>query len=101
MPPQSKYPGVYVEEVSSGSHTISGVATSNTAFIGRTSAGAFNQAIPVASFADFERSFGGLVADQELGYAVQQFFVNGGRWACVTRVSGASGAEFLQGLHSL
>ncbi|MDE3084952.1 MAG: hypothetical protein KGJ37_07040, partial [Verrucomicrobiota bacterium] len=40
----------------------------------------------VLSFADFERKFGGLAADSELGYAVQQFFNNGGSQAYVVRV---------------
>ena len=35
MPVTLSYPGVYIEEVSSGVRTITGVATSITAFIGR------------------------------------------------------------------
>ena len=37
MPVQLSYPGVYVEEVPSGVRTITGVATSVTAFVGRAS----------------------------------------------------------------
>ena len=36
MPVTLTYPGVYIEEVPSGVRTITGVATSITAFIGRT-----------------------------------------------------------------
>ena len=35
MPVTLSYPGVYIEEVSSGVRTITGVATSITAFVGR------------------------------------------------------------------
>lgn len=35
MPVTLSYPGVYIEEVPSGVRTITGVATSITAFIGR------------------------------------------------------------------
>ena len=36
MPTLTTYPGVYIEELSSGVHTITGVATSITAFVGYT-----------------------------------------------------------------
>jgi phage tail sheath protein FI len=39
MPGQVSYPGVYIEEVSSGVHTIVGVATSIAAFLGRAASG--------------------------------------------------------------
>src|SRR5262245_2363049 len=92
MPATVTYPGVYIEEVPSGVHTISGVATSITAFVGYTSRGLDNRAKHIFSFADFERSFGGLAADSELSYAVQQFFSNGGTEAYVVRVPKASDA---------
>lgn len=79
-------PGVYIEELSSGVHTITGVATSVTAFIGYTKRGLDNRAQQILSFADFERQFGGLAADSELSYAVQQFFANGGNQAYIVRV---------------
>src|ERR1017187_2059931 len=86
MPVQVSYPGVYVEEIPSGVHTITGVATSVTAFVGYTSRGLDNRAQQILSFSDFERLFGGLAADSELSYAVQQFFNNGGSQAYVVRV---------------
>ena len=43
MPVTPTYPGVYVEEIPSGVRTIVGVATSITAFIGRTSRGPTNE----------------------------------------------------------
>lgn len=80
------YPGVYVQELESGVHAITGVATSITAFVGYTARGLDNRAKRILSFADFERYFGGLDADSELSYAVQQFFANGGNEAYVVRV---------------
>jgi len=94
MPATLTYPGVYIEEIPSGVHTITGVATSITAFVGYTASGLDNRAKRLFSFADFERTFGGLAADSELSYAVQQFFANGGTTAYVVRVpkNGASAA---------
>src|SRR5437762_10057424 len=94
MPVLTTYPGVYIEEVSSGVHSITGVATSIAAFVGYTARGLDNRATEIFSFADFERSFGGLAADSELSFAVQQFYQNGGANACVVRVpkSGANAA---------
>ena len=86
MPITPTYPGVYIEEIPSGVHAITGVATSITAFVGYTARGLDNRAAEIFSFADFERAFGGLAADSELSYAVQQFFQNGGNTACVVRV---------------
>ncbi|MEA2890752.1 MAG: uncharacterized protein QOI05_1545, partial [Bradyrhizobium sp.] len=39
MPAALSYPGVYIQEVPSGVRTITGVATSITAFVGRAAAG--------------------------------------------------------------
>ena len=90
MPITPTYPGVYIEEVPSGVRTISGVATSITAFVGHTARGLENRPTRLFSFADFERAFGGLAANSELSYAVQQFFDNGGSDAYVVRVTHAA-----------
>lgn len=86
MPVTLSYPGVYIEEVPSGVRTITGVATSITAFIGRALRGPVNDPTRVQSFAEFEREFGGLWRDSTLSYAVQQFFQNGGNDALIVRV---------------
>lgn len=86
MPVPTTYPGVYIEEVPSGVHTISGVATSVAAFVGYTARGRDNRAIRVLNFADFEKEFGGLARDSELSYAVSHFYANGGGEAWVVRV---------------
>ena len=87
MPTAVSYPGVYIEEVSSGVHTVTGVATSIAAFVGYTTQGPVNQAVNILNFGDFHRRFGGLSPDSEVSYAVQQFFSNGGSEAYVVRVA--------------
>src|SRR2546423_3340192 len=86
MPATLSYPGVYIEEISSGVHTITGVATSITAFIGRATRGPVNQAIVINSLGDFERIFGGLWLQSSLGYAVRDFYLNGGSQAIIVRL---------------
>lgn len=86
MPIAPTYPGVYIEEIPSGVHTITVVATSITGFVGRTLRGPLNAATRIQSFAEFERVFGGLALLSPLSYAVQQFFLNGGSDALVVRV---------------
>jgi phage tail sheath protein FI len=81
------YPGVYIEELPSGVHTITGVATSIAAFIGWAPQGPTNQAVLVQSFSDFGRQFGGLNSNSYLGYAVNQFFGNGGQQAYIVRLA--------------
>lgn len=86
MPTQVSYPGVYIEEVPSGVRTITGVATSITAFIGRTLKGPVNEPRVISNFGEFERQFGGLAADHTLAYAVRDFFGNGGATAIIVRL---------------
>lgn len=90
MPIQPTYPGVYIEEIPSGVRTITGVSTSIAAFIGYFKKGPVNTAVHIFSFGDFERVFGGLDSSSEAGYAIQQFFLNGGTQAHVVRVASGS-----------
>lgn len=87
MPDHPSHPGVYVEEIPPAETPIAGVATSITAFIGPARRGPVNRPVRVLSIADFEARFGGLSAAHETGYAVRQFFANGGREAWVVRVA--------------
>jgi phage tail sheath protein FI len=86
MPSALKYPGVYVEEIPSGVRTIVGVATSIAAFIGRAARGPVDDPVTITSWADYERIFGGLSIAYPLGYAVRDFYQNGGREALIVRV---------------
>jgi len=86
MPATLSYPGVYIEEIPSGVRTITGVATSITAFLGRARLGPTNEPVTINNFGDFERQFGGLAVDYPLSYAVRDFYLNGGSQALVVRL---------------
>lgn len=80
------YPGVYIEELPSGVHTITGVATSIAAFVGWADQGPTDKAVLVESWLDFQNQFGGLDLRSLLGYSVNQFFGNGGQQAYIVRL---------------
>ncbi|MBU6398889.1 MAG: phage tail sheath subtilisin-like domain-containing protein [Verrucomicrobia bacterium] len=86
MPVTVSYPGVYIEEIPSAVHTITGVATSIAAFIGWAPKGPTDQAALVQSWTEFQNQFGGLDSRSYLGYAVNQFFANGGQQAYIVRI---------------
>jgi len=86
------YPGVYIEEIPSGVRTITGVATSITAFIGRAQRGPVNRPVRVQSFAEFSRVFGGLWQPSRMSYAVNHFFQHGGADALIVRVHNGADA---------
>ena len=67
-------------------HTITGVATSITAFIGRARKGPVNEPKTINGLGDFERIFGGLWKESKLGFAVSDFFYNGGSQAIIVRL---------------
>jgi hypothetical protein len=90
MPSNLSYPGVYIEEVPSGVRSITGVATSITAFIGRALRGPTNDPVRVQSFAEYSRLFGGLWQPSTMSYAVLQFFQHGGSDALIVRVHNAA-----------
>ena len=92
MPVTPTYPGIYIEEILSNSHSITAAPTSVTVFIGythpfMTQPPHYGEAVEIFSFTDYEREFGGLfnvgwLAD-DVGRAVFQFFSNGGAVAYV------------------
>lgn len=94
MPVTVSYPGVYVQEIPSGQQTIGGVATSITAFVGRTYRGPVNQATTIFSFADYQRVFGGLSNGYPLSFAVRDFFQNGGSQGIIVRVYGPEWLDY-------
>ena len=95
MPSNLTYPGVYIEEIPSGVRTITGVSTSVTAFIGRARKGPDDRAVLIHNFTEFERIYGGLWRQSNLGYSVDQYFLNGGKDAVIVRVhNGAKNVEY-------
>ena len=94
MPVRPTYPGVYIEEIPSGVHTITGVATSIAVFIGRTKQGPLNTPVLCLNFSDFERVFSSEYPDSDMVRAIRLFFQNGGTQCYVTRIAdGATQSE--------
>ncbi len=67
-------------------NTIADAATSVAAFVGWASRGPIDRAALVQSFTGFQNQFGGLDSRSYLGYAVGQFFANGGQQAYIVRL---------------
>ena len=88
-------PGVFVEETSFPPKSIEEVSTSTTAFVGMTRRGG-TLPLLVASFAEFERAYGGLAplmiepGVNYLAYAARAFFEEGGVRLYVARVIATS-----------
>ena len=83
--------GIQLAQQSRDHRAIERVPTAVAAFVGRTLKGPVDQAVTIRSFSEFQQHFGGLWQPSSLAYAVEQFFENGGRAACIVRV--ANGAR--------
>jgi hypothetical protein len=81
-------PGVYMEEVSSGSKPIEAVGTAVAAFVGFAAKGPLNEPILVTNWTQYTATFGDFVADSYLAHAVYGYFLNGGGVAYVVRIGG-------------
>ena len=68
-----------------GMHPISGVSTTIVAFVGFTQDGPFSPTL-ITSFLEFSESFGSFAPNQNLAYAVQGFFLNGGVQCYILRL---------------
>ncbi len=95
--PEYLAPGVYVEEIDTGSKPIEGVSTSTAGMIGVTERGPVNVPILITGIGEYNRWFGGRlnIADYSdivtgphcyLPHAIEGFFTNGGKRVYVTRV---------------
>lgn len=89
MPGPYLYPGVYIEEIPSGVRPIAGASVSDTAFVDWFARGPVDRAVRITSLTEFETVFGGLHAASEASYAIQQYYVNGGKVSWVVRVLAA------------
>ena len=86
--PEYLSPGVYVEEVDSGTKSVEGVSTSTAGFLGETERGPVEPTL-VTSVSEFERTFGSSPRSSDLDVAVDGFFKNGGSRCYVGRVAAA------------
>jgi uncharacterized protein len=90
--PEYLAPGVYVEEVDTGSKPIEGVSTSTSGMVGVTAWGPEKIVTLVTGWADFQRQFGGYLEQRiydkawYLPHAVEGFFTNGGKRLYIVRV---------------
>jgi hypothetical protein len=74
---------------------IARAAAASTAFVGRTLRGPAGRPVRIRSFSEFSQIFGGLWQPSLLGYAVEQYFDNGGREAIIVRVVNGARAATL------
>jgi phage tail sheath protein FI len=88
--PQYLSPGVYVEEVDSGSRPIEGVGTAVAAFIGMAKGGPLNEPTLVTNWGQFTAVFGDFLEGSYLAHAVYGYFQNGGGSCYVIRVGAAA-----------
>jgi uncharacterized protein len=84
--PTLTYPGVYVQEISSGVRPITAASTSTAAFVGLAERGP-EEATRVTNWPEFLRLFGSFFADGYLAHSVFQYFNNGGRQCYIVRVT--------------
>src|SRR5262245_54572359 len=99
--PEYLAPGVYVEEVDTGSKPIEGVSTSTAGMLGVTERGPVNIPVLITSYGEYTRWFGERLNIQDfsnglndphcyLPHAVEGFFTNGGKRVYITRVLDAT-----------
>src|SRR2546422_9921676 len=88
------HPGVYIEEIPSGSKPIEGVATSVAAFIGYTTKGPLGEPVRITKYETYDDQFGGIrdtgrdaTKGDPMGHSVFAFFQNGGTTAYIVRIT--------------
>lgn len=86
--PSYLHPGVFVEEIPSGSKPIEGVATSNAVFIGYTTKGPISDPTLIYKWDDYVDTYGGIQSETDaMGLAVNMFYLNGGSAAYIARLA--------------
>lgn len=83
--PTLTYPGVYIQEISSGVRPIAVASTSTAAFVGLAEMGS-DQPTRVTNWTEFQRSYGSFTTLGYLAHSVFQFFNNGGTQCYIVRV---------------
>ncbi|GAB6907940.1 putative Phage tail sheath protein [Desulfosarcina cetonica] len=101
--PSYLHPGVYVEEIPSGVKPIEGVGTSTAAFVGYATKGPMAQPTLIYKWDTYDEQFGGLrdtgksAQGDPMGFAVYNFFLNGGTAAYIVRVTQDDSADTAEG----
>ncbi len=90
-------PGVYMEEVSSGSKPIEGVGTAVAAFVGFAEKGPVQTPTLVTNWTQFTHTFGDFVDGSYLAHAVYGYFLNGGGGAYIVRIGADDPADSANG----
>ena len=89
--PRYLHPGVYVEEIPSGSRPIEGVATSTVAFVGVTQRNSTHEPVLIGSVSEYMELFGPILTSSDvMGIAIQAYYRNGGGEAYICPLSIAS-----------
>jgi phage tail sheath protein FI len=92
--PSYLHPGVYLEEIASGSRPIEGVATSITAFVGFVLRNSNAEPTLIGNMDDYLQKFGPIVSPEDaMGHAVQAFYLNGGGTAYICPVIDGAAAN--------
>lgn len=86
-------PGVYVEEVESGSRPIEGVGTSIAAFVGFAQKGPFDEPTLITNWSQYVSTFGDFVDGTYLASSVYGFFSNGGGICYVVRIGDGTSVD--------
>ena len=86
-------PGVYVEEVDSGSRPIEGVGTAVAAFVGFAEKGPLQEPRLITNWTQFTSLYGDVVAGFHLAHAVFGYFLNGGGSCYVVRIDADGGGD--------
>jgi len=84
-------PGVYMEEIDSGSRPIEGVGTAIAAFVGIAAQGPYNTATLVTNWNQYTSIFGEFVPGTYMAHAVYGYFMNGGGAAYIVRIGQGPG----------
>ena len=90
--PSYLHPGVYVEEIPSGSKPIEGVGTSTAAFVGYATKGPIGEPELILKWDDYDNQYGGIrdtgaTQGDPMGFSVSAFFQNGGNKAYIVRIT--------------
>jgi hypothetical protein len=83
-------PGVYVEEIPSGSKPIEGVGTAIAAFVGMAPKGPVNEPTLITNWRQYVEKFGDITSGAYLGHAVYGYLLNGGGNCFVVRIGSDS-----------